>query len=267
LINRLVLSFVLLMGCQTPAATTSVDSEMMTLAGPVEVAWASWTPSTRSPVPSGFISEWKAFDYAVLGQPDDVERTWSAVHGVLNVFQPTGTDVIQMVMTELEPRTEDGLDVTCVVRLDAVEREGLVFRWRTQTEGGLAPQVTLRMSRESGDTGPSEIVMWLSSGANEAEGETIVLRRIANEWSMHHEMQIGEFAIANAPSTEAKIVASILIENLWVPYQGAAYLERFGTIRDESKTGVSPAHIGLSLEDRAIHQVMSDTVFPPRFQM
>ncbi len=254
------------MGCQTPVTTTSLDSELMPFVDPVVVPWATWTPSDVSPLPPLFTDQWKAFDYAVLSGMDDVERTWSAVHGVLNLFQPSGTDALAMVMTELEPKPEEGLDITCVVSLEAPDREGLVFRWRALTARGLTPQVTVRMSRQAGESGPSEIVMWVSAGALEAEGETITLKRISGEWSMRHDARIGNFELEAAPGSEAKIVAELLTEHLWMPYQGPAYLERFGEPHDP-KLGVAPVNAGLKLQDRDISQVMSDTVFPPRFQM
>jgi len=255
-------------GCASSPSTTSElmqTSEFATMGDPLEVAWSMWTRSNRAPLPENFVKGWSAFDYALVQDSADVEVAWAAVHGVLNLLQTGDGELQAMLMTELEPGGEPGLDLSFVVLNAEPSKEGILGRWSQETKQGLTPQVSILIARNAGEAGPMEITMWMHSDAEENPGETVTLRR-SEGWSMFRQVGISESATKPGEvSREATIAAGVLIDAIWRPFSDVNYIEKVSASQKD-RVGVEPAHAGLPKADRQIGQVLSDTQFPPRFE-
>lgn len=249
---------------ESPADSRSQTSDFATLGVPTEVEWSAWTRSSQAPLPEAFLRGWTAFDYALVQDSADVEVAWAAVHGVLNLLQSQETPLHAMLMTELEPKADSGLDLSFVVSNEEPSREGILARW-SQEANGLVPQLSILISRSLGEASPSEITLWLHSSAQEAPGETVRLDRTQG-WSMARQGGIGEFTTRQGGSSqEASLAAGVLIDSVWKPFSDVNYIEKVGASQKDG-VGVEPAHAGLPKADRQIGQVLSDTQFPPRFE-
>lgn len=236
-----------------------MESEFATMADPVEVEWSTWTPAVGVPIPDEVLSGWTAFDSAFVPASPDAELAWASVHSVLGLLGD-GKPKFSMVMSELEGAT--GPDLTFVV--DKSGREGLLARWRTRTAKGIEPQLSVLLTRETGESEPSEITIWLDTGAKEGGQSTLRWRRDAS-WKFGQTEQL-QADVDVADTSDAAQTGAVIIAGLWWPFAEEKYVDKAGRWAN-SETRVEPSNAGLELKDRSIDQVLSDTHFPPRLTL
>ena len=237
--------------------------------------WRDWTPQAQTQSsPQSFDAQATAFDYWQVTDEGQREAAWAAIFGVLSeVRQNAPADyepTLRMLMTVLEPEPEGApvrLDATFVAARPGSKApfEGVGWRLWRELPSGAAPSVTILLSRSAvGPREPDTAVVWLFGGYEEARSLSVQLDGRSG-WVMKLGDGIGVDTTTEL-SGEGALLSQILRTTFWDPVVSNAYLET-SLERRETPEPTPPQHptaLGLSLGDRDIDQVFTESVFAPR---
>lgn len=270
--NLSLLFFALfLCACSSPQTTgKKSDAVLMGLEDPERITdkWSELTPVDQFITPQDFATGYHAFDYWVLDAQEDHEKTWSAFSATLDFlrtdsqFNATQHMTLNSLLASLEGATPQ-LDYTFFVA-GQKPVEGLAIRYgRTHAEGATSSMTVVMQRGESSEEAFSSLWIWLDPGFSELPRITLFAVHSGTTWSALLIDGIF-FTVDSNQSLDVTPVLTVL-QSLWKATLHSAYVERASEPKDPPR--LMPPALALSIHDRAIESVLTDTVFPPRLTL